>query len=585
MRHVDLKQVGAGPPRPLRGAYEIRQDTIHVVAGHFARNLVEGVVGDRRGRDQRPVAVLQRHVHPLPADPGRSLAPAMSELDRHPGIRYGVDEIDDPPPCRDMGIVVEPGASRGDPAFRADAEHLREDQPGPTQREASQMDEMEVADPAIRRRIHVHGRHHDPVGNRHAAQSKRGEHRRPVGLDREPGLAHTAAEPPIDPVDETPIAETEIVVGHLLGAGQHGERRLNRLHVPVTRGVLGPDDAGVRRMLGPLDLGPAVLLEPRQHLRHGTAAEKRLVERDRVLHGELGTGADGVVRAVQRIAQQHHVVVPPALVPDHRERAPDAAVGDQPVAVEPVGPEILHIGEQPGLGEVGDFSLGALPCRRRGLDDPGALARAVAVRAEHPDPVLVLGEVESESVMRPCRAEPQEPVAAVLDPRSEPVAVPLPDGGVDAVGADDQVVTEERGGIADLGLEAESHAKFGAAPLQHVEQLAAAAAAEAVSAAADGLAVEDEVDLVPVDEDVADRVVAFRVVVAEIVERLVGEHHAEAERIVAPVALEDLDVPAGPRLLREKCEIEPRRAAADHRDPHEATASRPGRPGVRPSPP
>ena len=57
-------------------------------------------------------------------------------------------------------------------------------------------------------------------------------------------------------------------------------------------------------------------------------------------------------------------------------------------------------------------------------------------------------------------------------------------------------------------------------------------------AAADDFAVEDEVYLVPVDEDVPDRVIALRVVVAEIVERFVGEHDAEAERVVAPVALE-----------------------------------------------
>ena len=130
----------------------------------------------------------------------------------------------------------------------------------------------------------------------------------------------------------------------------------------------------------------------------------------------------------------------------------------------------------------------------------------------------------------------------------------------------------------------ELYAEPGAAALQHVEQRAPRAAAEAVPAAADRLAVEDEVDLVPVDEDVPDRVVAFPVVVPEIVERLVGEHDAEAERVVAPVAFVNLDVPAGPGFLRQQREIEPGRSAADHRDPHEGTASRPGRPGLSPWP-
>ena len=312
---------------------------------------------------------------------------------------------------------------------------------------------------------------------------------------------------------------------------------------------------------------------------------ERLVERDRVLHRELGPGTDRIVRGVERVAQQHRVFVPPALVPDHREGAPDAAVGDQPVAVEPVGPQALHVGEQVRFPEVGDIFFRVLPGRGRSLDDPGAFARAVAVGAEHPDPVLVLGEVEGEGVMGPCRAEPEEPVAAVLDPRPEPVAVPLADGGVDPVCPDDQVVALKCGGIADLALETEVYAEPRAAALQHVEQRASRAAAEAVPAAADRLAVEDEVDLVPIDEDVADRVVALRVVIAEIVERLVGEHDAETERVVAPVALVDLDVPGGPRLLREQREIEPGRAAPDYRDPHGGIARRSGRPDVRPSPP
>ena len=284
------------------------------------------------------------------------------------------------------------------------------------------------------------------------------------------------------------------------------------------------------------------------------------------------------MRGVQRIAEQHDVVVPPALVADHREDAPDAAVGDQPVAVEPVGPERLHIGEQVGLGEIGDLAFGALPGGLGRLDDPGALADPVPVGAEHPDPVLVLGEVEGEGVMGPGRAEPEEAVAAVLDTGPEAVAVALPHGGVDAVGTDHQVEFAERGGIADLGLETEIHAQFGAAPLQHGEKLAAAAAAEAVPGAADRLAVEDEIDLVPVDEHVADRVIARRVVVAEIVQRLVGEDDAEAETVVAPVALEDRDPPARPRLLRQQREIEPGRAAADDGELHGAARS------VRPCP-
>jgi hypothetical protein len=48
----------------------------------------------------------------------------------------------------------------------------------------------------------------------------------------------------------------------------------------------------------------------------------------------------------------------------------------------------------------------------------------------------------------------------------------------------------------------------------------------------------------------------------------IGEHHAEAERVVRPVALEHGHVVARVGLLDERGEEEPRRAAADARDFH-----------------
>ena len=63
-----------------------------------------------------------------------------------------------------------------------------------------------------------------------------------------------------------------------------------------------------------------------------------------------------------------------------------------------------------------------------------------------------------------------------------------------------------------------------------------------------------------------------RVGVLDAAERLVGEHHPEAERVVRGVALPhgDLVVGAGlpGELLAERAEVEPTRPAPDHRDPH-----------------
>src|SRR5262245_10166073 len=57
--------------------------------------------------------------------------------------------------------------------------------------------------------------------------------------------------------------------------------------------------------------------------------------------------------------------------------------------------------------------------------------------------------------------------------------------------------------------------------------------------------------------------VALRVVHLEGIERLVGEHDAEAEGVVGAVALEHGDARLRPGLLREDREVEAGRAAAD----------------------
>ena len=63
-----------------------------------------------------------------------------------------------------------------------------------------------------------------------------------------------------------------------------------------------------------------------------------------------------------------------------------------------------------------------------------------------------------------------------------------------------------------------------------------------------------------------------RVGVLDAAERLVAEHHPEAERVVGGVALPDGDLVVGAglpgELLAERAEVEPARPAADHRDPH-----------------
>ena len=69
---------------------------------------------------------------------------------------------------------------------------------------------------------------------------------------------------------------------------------------------------------------------------------------------------------------------------------------------------------------------------------------------------------------------------------------------------------------------------------------------------------------------------------AEVLERLVGEHHAPAEGVVAAVALEHRDVGVGPGLLEQEREVEPGRPAADDRDLHDWPSLRHVPPAAKP---
>jgi N-acetylmuramic acid 6-phosphate (MurNAc-6-P) etherase len=79
------------------------------------------------------------------------------------------------------------------------------------------------------------------------------------------------------------------------------------------------------------------------------------------------------------------------------------------------------------------------------------------------------------------------------------------------------------------------------------------------------------VDVVPAGELALHRPVHGRVGVLDSAECLVGEHHAEAERIVGCIALPDRDLVASAELPRERGEVQAARSATDHRDAHAAS--------------
>ena len=82
------------------------------------------------------------------------------------------------------------------------------------------------------------------------------------------------------------------------------------------------------------------------------------------------------------------------------------------------------------------------------------------------------------------------------------------------------------------------------------------------------VALELDGDVVPVGEVLADRGGADRVVRGEVAERLVRQHHAPAEGVVGPVALEDHHLVRRVAQLHRDGEVEPGRPSAETSDAH-----------------
>ena len=324
---------------------------------------------------------------------------------------------------------------------------------------------------------------------------------------------------------------------------------------------------GVGRVLDALRLGPALALVGAQRgARVGRVARHRLVQRDRVLQRELGARADRPVRGVRGVAEQHDVVVVPRLAAHHGKLAPERTVPEEPGPVQFLGEDAFDVGG--GAFLVLDLEAGGLERVVGGLHQERALALRVHISVQVPDAVLVLAEAVGESGQRHLRAEPHESVRAHLDGGAELRLERVAHRAVDAVGTDDQVGVAMRGEPGILGLEADADAERRGALLEDLQQLQPAEAREAVPRRGERPALVVDVDVVPVGEARRDVAVARFVRLPEVVERVVRQHDAEAERVVGAVPLDHLDARVRPAFLDEDREVQAGGTAADHIDFH-----------------
>lgn len=271
------------------------------------------------------------------------------------------------------------------------------------------------------------------------------------------------------------------------------------------------------------------------------------------------------------VAEQHHVVPDPALAADHGEIAPHRAVGKQLVTIEEPAEDLGH--SRGGLGLVQSLQAGSLERLRIGFEDPGRTTGFILIGVGDERPPLGLLENEGEGVERLGRAHPGEHVGANVDLRLEVIDVFFAEAAVDAIGQQNQIGVGEAGLVVDIDFETQVDAELVRPLLEDQEQLASRTAAEAVAAHPVHRAAEMHGDVVPVGEFLSDAAIARKIMLLEIVERGIREHHPEAKGVAGAIALIYGDVGARALLLEEDCSVETRRSATDDRDFHGSLAN------------
>ena len=272
-----------------------------------------------------------------------------------------------------------------------------------------------------------------------------------------------------------------------LAAGEQAVGELLRRQVHVARHVLEPFHAiarGALQLAAPRDGAPS---DRRRAQRPDLRSQVDVPgEGDGIFHGELGARADGEVRRVRGIADQHGLAVVPALAHDAVEVQPRGAaqvggVALQAVAVQ-VAPEQL-LAESDRLLGVAPVQAVRRPGLLPGLDDHRRelLAELVGVDLEP----AVLGPLEGkgEGSEGLGRAEPDEAAFAHVDVRLEDIRIAARVRLLTPSAAMMRSASAKSESSSHLVLEDLVHAQLAGALLQKIEQPLAADAAEAVAAA------------------------------------------------------------------------------------------------------
>ena len=554
MRAVQLQPIETGLRSQTCRVDKVITHAVHVFTRHGVRPLAHAIqILLGRCGDERPVlAVFQRQVDALPRRARRALGARMAQLNTELGIAVGMHELDDARPAVTLFGVPQTRASGGDARIGRHAGHLGHHQPRAAHGARAQVHKVVVGGLAAFTRVLRHGRYHHAVLERDAAHGEGREHRRHravLGRARRTGLL---GNPVFKRFEIGLVALAQVFVADALAAREQRVCKLRGRQAGVARHVLKPLGRVARRVLDAQHFHAAhgfIVFERAFQVAGVLANAARQL--NRIFQRQLGARADREMRRVCRIAHQHNrCVVRIGMHPmpaNHarkanplRRAAQVRGVGDQLVAIKVLGEQTLAIGD-------GVFLLHRLQPRRAPhlfwrLDDEGGGLVIKAVRVRLKPAVLGLFKRKGERLEQLVRAQPDKAAAARVDIGLIRGGVLGADAAVQAVAGDDEVGIGVSRVILHVGFKDEFDALFLTARLQDVQQALAPDAAEAVAARAHDLPSDVDFNVVPVVEGVEDLRGALGVGALQVAQRLVGEHHAPAERVIRAVALHHGDV-------------------------------------------
>ncbi len=187
--------------------------------------------------------------------------------------------------------------------------------------------------------------------------------------------------------------------------------------------------------------------------------------------------------------------------------------------------------------------------------------------------VLSFLKQKSERVVELVRAQPNEAVGAHGDFGFEHLGVLAANTRIDAVAGNDQIGVRVISIGVGVGFKHQLDAQCFTAGLKNIEQLFAPNAHKTVATGANRLALEDQLDVIPVVEGLPNLSCGDRVLHLHVVHGGVREHHAPTKGVVRLVALHHGDVVGRVVLLHQQREIQARGAAANAHNLHRNSSS------------